>query len=140
MTRWGAPTEFEVIQVNAVSIASSRVVKNIPEEYRVRPLHNQDFVWPSYEEIRTVQKQHFGSSAYVNAEGLVICKTGKIKIPLEAQDLRIRLCIIAHAGGNSGHLGYQAATSKLKEYFHWLNMDKDMRDFCNNCLHCLPTR
>src|SRR6185436_1368881 len=39
-----------------------------------------------------------------------------------------------------GHLGYQAACTKLSQYCYWPNMSKDMRELCNSCLHCLPTR
>ena len=54
-----------------------------------------------------------------NSEGLVVTKSGKVVIPERSEDLKIRLCVIAHSGGNSGHLGYQAATRKLAEFCWW---------------------
>ena len=123
MTRWGASTEAMAVKVQALSIESSRASKR---EYRVRPLQKETFVWPSVEEIRRVQEQYLGTSAYYNSDNLAVNKMGKVKIPLEAEDLRIRLCIIAHSGGNSGHLGYQAASAKLGQYFYWSNMHKEI--------------
>ena len=140
MTRWGAAPPIQCAQVCTVRAISSQELGQIPSQYRVRPLQRKEFVWPSVEEIRDVQKEHLGQTLHRNSDNLAVSKSGKIKIPIEAKDLRIRLCIIAHAGGNSGHLGYQAALAKLGEYFVWPNMSRDMRDFCNNCLHCLPTK
>jgi len=140
MTRWGASTATSVIKVQTLRVASSTTLKDIPVEYRVRPLQKKEFVWPSVDEIRTSQNKYLKSATYVNDDNLKVSKTGKIKIPLEDADLRIRLCIIAHAGGNSGHIGYQVASAKLAEYFHWPNMHTDMRKLCSSCLHCLPTR
>ena len=51
-----------------------------------------------------------------NSEGLIVTKSGKVIIPERSEDLKIRLCVIAHSGGNNGHLGYQAATRKLAEF------------------------
>ena len=76
-----------------------------------------------------MQEQYLGTSAYYNSDNLAVSKMGKVTIPLQAEDLRIRLCIIAHSGGNSGHLVYQAASAKLGQYFYWSNMHKEMRDF-----------
>ena len=138
MTRWGA-APMQVAKVMALRV-SSVTVTDIPVEYRVRPLQNPDFVWPSVEEIRRAQQQSLQPSTCVNSDNLIVTKKGRVIIPLEAGDLRIRLCIIAHSGGNNGHIGYQAALDKLNEYFFWPNMTADMREFCQSCLHCLPTR
>ena len=89
----GAPTEFEVKQVMAITVASSKVSRGIPDEYRVRPLNNKDFVWPSYEEIRKVHGENISAGASINSDNLVVSKTGKIKIPLQAQDLGINLSV-----------------------------------------------
>ena len=64
----------------------------------------------------------------------------KVLIPEKSADLKIRLCVIAHSGGNSGHLGYQAAARKLAEFCWWSGCERDMLQLCNKCLHCLPTR
>jgi len=48
--------------------------------------------------------------------------------------------VIAHAGYNSGHLGYHAALSLLKKWVYWVGMESDIRDLCSSCLHCLPVR
>ena len=48
--------------------------------------------------------------------------------------------MIAHSGGNSGHLGYRATVEKITQFFHWRNCVDDVRQLCKACLHCLPTR
>ena len=40
--------------------------------------------------------------------------TGRIIIPIQSESSRLRLSIIAHAAGHSGHLGYHAALNLLK--------------------------
>src|SRR6185503_5845700 len=114
----------------------------IREEMRVRPLHREDFKWPNLEEIRSEQNKWLNTENFirVNSEGLKVLKDGRIIIPDQSEDLKTRLCVIAHSGGNSGHLGYQAATKKLAEFCWWKCCEKDMRELCKLCLHCLPTR
>jgi hypothetical protein len=114
----------------------------IPADVRVRPLQNPDFVWPNIEEIRIIQEKLLGSQSTHrrNKDGLIITNKEKVIIPDDAEDLRRRLCVIAHAGGNSGHLGYQATTQKLTQYFYWKNCIEDIKALCSSCLHCLPTR
>ena len=138
MTRWGAAPVEDIKEVRALRISSKRSVApgDIPDKYRVKPLHKKDFIWPSEDEIRKLQEEYLG----LDDSGSLVKRAGKIVIPDQATDLKIRLCIIAHSGGNNGHIGYQAALQKLKEYFDWLNMTKDIKLLCTNCLHCLPTR
>ena len=68
-----------------------------------------------------------------NKDDLIVNDENKVII-------RCRLCVIAHAGGNSGHLGYQASAQKLTQFFYWKNFIEDMKIICKACLHCLPTR
>ena len=77
---------------------------------RERPLH-RDFKWPNLE-IRSEQNKWLNTEDFikVNSEGLKVLKDGRIIIPDQSEDLKTRLCVIAHSGGKSGHLGYQAAT------------------------------
>jgi hypothetical protein len=140
MTRWGAIPVTEIVDVKAVVATKVQPTLRIPDQYRIRPLQQSRFTWPSVEEIKEAQQQHLGHSDRKNSDNLITTKSGKVIIPLECKDLIIRLCIIAHAGGNSGHLGYKAASEKLAEHFYWPNLNRDMHEFCRACLHCLPTR
>ena len=40
----------------------------------------------------------------------------------------------------SGHIGYYAALKLLQQRLHWKGMEADLKNLCNSCLHCLPTR
>ena len=116
MTRLGAsPIEQEPPKL----VRRVRPVKVTPD-VRVRPLQNSDFVWPNIDEIRKVQQQWLTTekNMILNKDDLIITDQGKVIIPEEAEDLRRRLCVIAHAGGNSGHLGYQSSTQKLTQFFY----------------------
>jgi hypothetical protein len=91
----------------------------ITDDARVRPLHRPEFVWPSVEELKRRQEDLLQvKNPKYNEDGLIITyDKNKIIIPEGADDLKIRLCVIAHSGGNSGHLGLQAAVQKLAQYF-----------------------
>src|SRR4051794_17999337 len=75
-----------------------------------------------------------------NDEGLFIDKEGLVIIPDEATSLKTRLCVIAHSGGNSGHIGYQACYHAMSKWCRWSFMQQDLLKLCNSCLHCVPTR
>ena len=138
MTRWGAGVKTEVSDVRAVR----RLTAHVPDFVRVRPLQSADFLWSTVDEIKDRQKNLSisGENKIVNDDGLLIDKKGKILIPADDTELKMRLCVIAHSGGNSGHLGYKATVQKLTQFFHWKNCVDDVRQLCKACLHCLPTR
>jgi hypothetical protein len=102
-------------------------------------MQSADFVWPTIEEIRKKQKRLSPNTEEMtlNEDGLFINKKGQIVIPEEELELKTRLCVIAHSGGNSGHLGYRATLRKLTQFFQSV---EDGRQLCRVCLHCLPTR
>jgi hypothetical protein len=139
MTRWGASPDDTTVTHTAVRRVRAIAVT---ADDRVRPLQNPGFVWPTIEEINTAQQKWLTcvEERKRNRDNLVVTDNGKVTIPEEADDLRRRLCIIAHAGGNSGHLGYQATAQKLAQFFHWKNCVEDVKAICSSCLHCLPTR
>jgi len=141
MTRWGAPIPSPEMSENP-AIEVRRIKNATPEVMRVRPLQREDFKWPNLDEIKSEQQKWLSKEECINtnSEGLVVTKSGKVLIPEKSADLKIRLCVIAHSGGNSGHLGYQAAARKLAEFCWWSGCERDMLQLCNKCLHCLPTR
>jgi hypothetical protein len=66
----------------------------------------------------------------------LVTKNNKVWIPEEAMELRIRLCVIAHAG-LAGHRGINTTVQALKEVFIWKGMQQEVATFVNGCLHCL---
>ena len=134
MTRWGAnPDSMTDAQILVRRVSPVKILADA----RVRPLQNPEFVWPNIEEINKTQKQFLVTVKTLkrNEDNLAITDSGKVIIPEEAEDLRRRLCIIAHAGGNSGHLGYQATAQKLAQFFYWKNSVEDAKAVCSSCLH-----
>jgi hypothetical protein len=97
----------------AVTVRSIKKA-TIPEELRVRPLQRAEFRWPDIAEIRSEQQKWLKEEQCIdkNTDGLVVTKSGKVVIPSRSEDLKMRLCAIAHSGGNIGHLGNQAAVNK----------------------------
>jgi hypothetical protein len=153
LSRWGAVGD-EIQQNTAVkrisTVApdsnvnqdSSTAVENLIENARVQPLSREKFVWPDMNEIADEQRCFLTDQNDLNRneDGLLVNDNNLVVIPTQSEALKLRLCIIAHAGGNSGHIGLNAAIGLLTERFYWANMRKDMQKICKSCLHCLPTR
>ena len=98
-------------------------------------------MWPHTSEIAREQGFYLPfSNLERDSDGLLVDSKKRIVIPYQCKSLRLRLCIIAHAGSRSGHLGYHTSLSLLKQRVYWIDMEKDIRDICSSCLHCLPTR
>ena len=101
----------------------------------------KNIFWPDASEIAQVQDIYFPNSNFARtSDGLLVDTRNRIVIPIHSDSLRLRLCVIAHAGCNSGHLGFNTALALLKDRVYWVGMDDDLRKICSSCLHCLPTR
>jgi hypothetical protein len=124
--------------VHKGNIASEDLIDNA----RVQPLSLEKFVWPDMNEIADEQRRHLSDQKDLirNQDGLLVDRHSRVVIPTQSEALKLRLCIIAHAGCNSGHLGLNASIGVLTERFFWANMRKDLQRICKSCLHCLPTR
>ncbi|GMG17483.1 unnamed protein product [Phytophthora fragariaefolia] len=68
----------------------------------------------------------------------MVMPSGQIWIPADAEDLRQRLCVIAHAGA-SGHWGAQTTQHALASVFYWKTLAADVAAFVCYCLHCMAT-
>jgi transposase InsO family protein len=132
MTRWGAP-KVETPTVRALRFGPGLV----------QPLDHPEFHWPSMDDIRGVQQ---AAAQQVNppegsvrdVDGVWITHEERIWIPVTADSeaLRVRLCIVAHAGVR-GHRGQEATLAMLQKKVWWTNMRKEVISFCNQCLHCV---
>jgi transposase InsO family protein len=131
LTRWAAPS----LQVRASVLMLAPVA----------PTLDSSFIWPTPREIRLVQDAAI-STASLSRTALPIIvddelyrtPSGQFWIPPEAQDLQLRICVVAHTG-HGGHRGLTTTTESIKAVFFWKTLIDDVRTFCNTCLHCCST-
>jgi len=126
LSRWGSrPPEAKISKVyRLVSTA---------------PLQDEDFSWPTFQEIAQVQDKYQASETSLERDPVNQClvnEAGKVWIPSEAVDLKHRLCVLAHAG-LAGHRGINTTVKVLQGVFVWKKMHQDVSSFVNGCLHCL---
>ena len=142
LTRWGAPPNLFCRRLEHDDAKLHRVKAQLST--RVRPLQKDDFEWPSVDSIKASQRRNLpqkGNPRWTrNQDGLWCNTNGRVIIPQSDLHLRMRLVIIAHAGGHSGHVGQQVTLSLLRQHFTWPAIEKDVKSMCNECLHCLPVR
>jgi Integrase zinc binding domain/Integrase core domain len=132
LTRWAAPTKL--VRVSNLVLATTA------------PTEHDAFVWPTAQEIRLVQdtalvgeqvsKGHSHPEPLLSDDSLYRTSGGQVWIPAAAHDLQLRICIVAHTGG---HRGIRATTDSIKALFFWPKLVRDVRTFCNTCLHCRST-
>lgn len=67
-------------------------------------------------------------------DGIKTNKEGKIWIP-DANDLRMRICIIAHQG-IAGHRGMTTTKREIMKRFTWNRVTRDIEEFVRKCIHC----
>ena len=133
LTRWGSP---------AILARASRLMLA-----PISPSLEDAFVWPDAKEIRLIQdaarydltETDGLSDLSLSADSdLYLTKDGQVWVPAEAQDLQLRICIVAHTGPG-GHRGHQATLKSVSTLFYWPTLTEDLRTFCNTCLHCRST-
>jgi Integrase core domain/Integrase zinc binding domain len=59
-------------------------------------------------------------------------------VPAKAVDLQLSLCVEAHCGAG-GHRGYKETLIAIKEYVTWVDMEKDVKVFVQNRMHCVSS-
>ena len=81
---------------------------------RVRPLQKEEFKWPNLEE----QQKWLKKEQFINmkSEGLVVTMSGKEVIPERSEELKTRLCVIAHSGGSGQYWQNSAGDLSVKNY------------------------
>jgi hypothetical protein len=98
---------------------------------------------PQWEEIVAAQATMVasvpghGDFAFVAADsdGVLLSSSGALYVP-DTRYLRLRLCIVAHAGA-AGHRGIPATVASLRRFFFWPTLVADVASFCRVCLQCL---
>jgi hypothetical protein len=131
LTRWAAPS----LQVRASVLMLAPVA----------PTLDSSFIWPTPREIRLVQDAAISTASLSRTvlpilvdNELYRTPSGQVWIPPEAQDLQLRICVVAHTG-HGGHRGLTTTTESIKAVFFWKTLIDDVRTFCNTCLHCCST-
>ena len=111
------------------------------------PLCSTSFDWPSEQSIEAAQKSAIEDHEnppenYVLDESKnlwrLVDDEGAVWVPDSAKDLQRRLCIISHVG-IGGHRGVEATFTALAKSFQWTSLHEDVKDFCQQCIHCLST-
>ena len=105
MSRWSskAPTVRRIVRVPELSSSS-----------------DADFEWPSQSTLIKVQQDHAAPrpADLVLNDHLWTYPDGSIWVPDSADDLQLRLCIIAQTGP-AGHRGAASTEQSLSESFKW---------------------
>jgi hypothetical protein len=107
----------------------------------IRPLDNENFVWPTLLELLRIQKSYrsqASADAQISDDGL-FCIDNRIWIPSNAKDLIKRLMIIAHCGPQ-GHRGRDSMLLTLQRVFSINNLRKEVDIFLRRCLLCLQVK
>jgi Integrase zinc binding domain len=128
LTRWAAPTLL--VQASVLMLAPIALTLDA------------SFIWPTPREIRLVQDAALSLAEISPTEwpklvddDLYRTPGGQVWIPPEAQDLQLRICVLAHTG-HGGHRGLTSTTESIKAVFLWETLIDDVRTFCDTCLHC----
>ncbi|KAE9028490.1 hypothetical protein PR003_g12363 [Phytophthora rubi] len=106
---------------------------------RLRPLDDENFVWPTLEELMTIQRQYQApGGAETTADGMIKVG-GRIWVPVEATELIQRLCIVADCG-SQGHRGQKAMLNHHQRLFVIDHLKETVVKFVKDCLLCLHCR
>lgn len=122
MTRWSPPPTI-------------RRVITIPP---LPSANDDEFVWPTANSIAETQQHHNPPPSAIRKDGLYRTTDHKIWIPEQADDLQLRLCVIAHTSAG-GHRGKLATKTAISEKFSWSTLSEDVDLFVASCIHCLST-
>ena len=130
LSRWGASPPG----------ASPVVVRALMRVPPVSPLQDNDFAWPTMEEVIGCQREQPQEDQdrhrRDDAHGALVNEQDRVWIPDDALDLQQRLCVVAHAGVG-GHRGIRTTTATIEERFVWTTLDTDVKRFVQECLQCL---
>jgi hypothetical protein len=122
LSRWGSPARcLRTLKLKVVSPP------------------NQEFEWPTYEEILQAQQDNLNVPEKLRKDqesGLL--KTDKAQVWIANDSLVERILIIAHSS-SSGHRGYDSTKKIVTDRFWWKDLNSDLKFFVSKCLHCLRT-
>ena len=118
---------------------SNNTIRRLVTVPQLPSTSENEFEWPTSEEILKVQSASSRPLHLKHTDGLWLTSSGQTWIPDNADELQLRLCIIAHTGA-PGHRGIEAKTKSLADKFYWTTLSNDVQLFFKSCIHCLsPT-
>ncbi|KAE9062778.1 hypothetical protein PF010_g29265 [Phytophthora fragariae] len=128
----------EAVNVAAVQTRSRRTVP-VTALSQLRPLSDEQFVFPTVDEIREAQqaagRERSRLRVTLEEEGGVAMVDGRPRIPNAATDLLARLFVVAHTGLH-GHRGQEPMVSVLQQRFFIGHLHAKVSKFVSGCLLC----
>ena len=90
----------------------------------------EEFEWPTDESLLEAQERHSDKRpvGLSKSNGLWTSPNGSIWIPDQADDIQLRICIIAHTSA-AGHRGAGATEAAIRRNFFWGSLTEDVRMF-----------
>jgi hypothetical protein len=104
---------------------------------KAEPLEDPNFVWPTLEEIKQLQKAAVQERSQLllmqRDDDVWLTESGAVWVPQDAAQMKVRLW--AHFG-IAGHCGVETTLQRLKLHFWWHGMAKGVKFFVDRCLLC----
>ncbi|OWZ08102.1 hypothetical protein PHMEG_00019407 [Phytophthora megakarya] len=136
LSRWGGAVKRSVNIKRLTAKRKPKQRRTIQSSQVVlRPLDDENFIWPSIAELKTIQESTPPPAVAVPDEHGLYKLDGRIWVPPRATALIQRLCIIAHCG-QQGHRGQAAMTTHLNRIFEIENLSATANKFVASCLMC----
>ncbi|POM80529.1 LOW QUALITY PROTEIN: Hypothetical protein PHPALM_1626 [Phytophthora palmivora] len=110
-----------------------------PSTPPLRPLDDENLVWPTLEEISTTQSRYEPPAGTERTTDGILKLNNRIWIPVEANDLLQRLFVIAHCGAQ-GHRGGAAMVEHLRRLFVIEHLQVLVLTFVHQCRLCLYSK
>jgi RNase H-like domain found in reverse transcriptase/Integrase zinc binding domain len=133
MTRWGAPGVVPTLLARRI-----RGIFRAPISLSLC----SEFEWPDASAVINAQESATctPSICFEARESDSIIESSSVAawIPIDAVELQLRLCILAHTGAG-GHRGVDRTFTAISAYFFWTTMRSDVSDFVKSYIHCLAT-
>ncbi|GMG14688.1 unnamed protein product [Phytophthora fragariaefolia] len=134
LSRWG--------NAHAQRQDSTPRVQQIVVVPPLSPLEDEEFEWPTLDEIRNAQQQQ-----HTRPEGVVwneeracfVVDGDRVWIPTTGCDIAQRICVVAHAG-RSGHRGERTTAAAVAAWCWWPRLVDEVTQFVRSCIHCVATR
>lgn len=129
VSRWTSEPEAS-LRVRAARIEVAQPLSQL------RPLQDERFEWPTVSAVRAAQEcSKYAHGGCTMSEHRVWLKNGKTWIPPDADELALRLMIVAHCGRRA-HRGADTMYQLLHDEFAIDDLRERVQKFVGECLLC----